>query len=393
MHRRTRSLIFFIFLAIFVIGAPVIVLYTAGYRLNTTTWHVQRTGVIAFSTFPRGATVLLNGILVSERTPYVAQRLTPGNYTVQLSKNGYHLWNQRVSVNSGSTAYISALLFSDTLPTLLLEDSALSVTADGSGRFIDTLVPSPQGEGREIWRYDTVTRLQHKIASVSSLVTEIRLSHDESALLLTGDPATPAISTNDGHVLSKVDAALAANLVPEYTFFDNGSNVEMRHADTDALITLLPSSVYTPVLRTSSLVVLRDSRHRAYLVDLPSSSVTQVDIPSDIVVAAGSDNLLASTDGNEIDISSPQTGEKTFITRQSDPIIALAWHSSDQALLFATASKIVAIEREKYETRTTTTLLENASIVNMWPDTTGKNIIFFGTVKGITGIWTLPLQQ
>ena len=81
MHRRVRTFIFFIFLGVFLIGAPGIVLYTAGYRINGNTWKVQQTGVIALSTLPRGASVLLDGIPLSSTTPYVAQRLSPNNYT------------------------------------------------------------------------------------------------------------------------------------------------------------------------------------------------------------------------------------------------------------------------------------------------------------------------
>lgn len=391
MHRRVRTFIFFIFLGVFLIGAPGIVLYTAGYRINGNTWKVQQTGVIALSTLPRGASVLLDGIPLSSTTPYVAQRLSPNNYTVTLAKNGYHSWEQTVAVDSGSTTYITAVLFADASPELLLEEQALSVAGDRSGRFIDVLVQSSNGEAREIWQYDTVTHLQHKIATVSTLVTHIVLSHNESALFLDGDATSPAINIADGRVLSSVERTALESLLPEYSFFDNGSNTEMRSTADQSLVTLLPSSTYTPVFRSSTIAILRDSRKRAYLVSLSSHSVTQIDIPTDVLSASSSENLLGATDGSEIDVYNPQNGDKTLLVRQSDPILALSWHSSDRALLFATSSKILAIERDKYETRETTILLDNATIMDMWPDATGKMITFFGTVHGITGIWKLGL--
>jgi len=391
MHRRVRTFIFFIFLGIFLVGAPGIVLYTAGYRINGNTWKIQQTGVIALSTLPRGASVLLNGVLASNTTPYVAQRLSPSHYTVTLSKNGYHPWEQSVAVDSGSTTYITGVLFADASPELLLEEQAISVTGDMNGRFIDVLVQSSNGTTREIWQYDTVTHLQHNIASVSALVTHMTLSHDETALLLDGDPAIPAVNITNGRILSSTERLALESLLPEYSFFDNGSNTEMRSTADQTLITLLPSSVYTPIFRSSTIALLRDSRRRAYLVNLADRHVTQVDIPTDILSASSSENLLSATDGSEIDVYDPQSGNKTLLVRQSDPILALSWHSSDRALLFATSSKILAIERDTYETRETTTLLDNATIVNMWPDSTGKMITFFGTVRGITGIWALKL--
>lgn len=391
MHRRVRTFIFFIFLGIFLIGAPGIVLYTAGYRINGNTWKVQQTGVIAMSTIPRGASILLDGALMSSSTPYVAQRLSPNNYTVTLAKNGYHSWEQSVAVNSGSTTYVTAVLFADASPELLLEEQALSVTGDKSGRFIDVLVQSSNGKTKEIWRYDTVTHLQHNITTVSSLVTNLTLSHDESVLLLDGDPTIPAVNIADGRILSLAERAVAESLLPEYSFFDNGSNTEMRSTSDQSLVTLLPSSVYTPVFRSSTIAILRDSRKHAYLVNLSSHNVTQIDIPTDILSASSSENLLGASDGSEISVYDPQNGDKTLLVRQSDPVLALSWHSSDRVLLFATSSKILAIERDKYETHEITTLLDNATIVNMWPDATGKMITFFGTVNGITGIWRLGL--
>ncbi len=396
MHRRVRNGIFFVFLTIFVIGAPMIVLYTAGYRLNLTTFRVQRTGVIAITTLPRGASVTMNNALIAEKTPYVAQRLTPDDYDVLLQKTGYRSWNQHVHVGSGSTTYITALLFSDAKPTLLLEENALSVVGDRSGRFVYLLVES--GRVHEVWRYDTVTRLQRKLSDdVGDAITHIELNNDQSTLLLTVDDELPhdtmAINTETGTLLNKDEVVDAMNALPEYSFIDNGSNVEMRLTSTDALVTLLSSSTYTVAFRNSTIAILKDTRDRAYLVNLKTQFVTQIDLATALLSESPTDNLLAASDGNEIDIYNPQTGERIFIARQSEPILALAWHSSDRALFFATASKIIAIEREKYETRTTTTLVEGASIVNMWPDTTGKSLTFFGTVDGITGIWKVALTQ
>jgi len=395
MHRRVRNGIFFVFLTFFVVGAPGIVLYTAGYRLNFTTWRVQRTGVIAITTLPRGASVHMNGEQLAEKTPYVAQRLTPGAYNVSLEKSGYHSWNQHVDVGSGSTTYITALLFSDTTPELLLEENAISVVADRSGRFIYLLIEA--NHARQVWRYDTVTRLQRKIAdNVGGIIAQIALNADESTIILTAtDPEVPptAINADTGTFLSPADVESAMNALPEFSFFDNGSNVEMRRADTDTLITLLPPSTYSVVFRNARIAIITDTRERAYLITLATQSVTQVDLATMHISESTADNLLATSDGNEISVYNPQTGEHTFIARQSEPILSLAWHSSDRALIFSTASSITAIERDKYETRETTELVHATSIISVWPDTTGKSLTFFGTVNTITGIWKVALTQ
>lgn len=400
MHKRIRSGIFLIFLTVFVIGAPMIVLYTAGYRINLNTWRVQRTGVIAITTLPRGASVTINNTLAADKTPYVAQRLTPGDYDVLLQKTGYQPWNQRITVNSGATSYITALLFSNTKPELLLEEHAISVVGDKAGRFIYLLVDATSGtqHPKDVWRYDTLTRIQKKLSeNVGDIAFKIALSTDEQTVLVMSPLSNPevfiGINANTGDILSETDLTAATNPLPEYSFFDNGSNVEMRLISTNALVALLPSSTYTTIFRENTIAILTDSRDRAYLLNLSTQTVSQIDLPTALLSASSTEHLLAASDGNEIDIYNPQNGERTFIARQSDPILALAWHSSERALLFATASKIVAIERNKEETHQTTTLVNNASIINMWPDTNGKSLTFFGTVNGITGIWKVALTQ
>jgi len=400
MHRKIRSGIFLVFLTIFIIGAPVIVFYTAGYRVNFNTWRVQRTGVIALTTLPRGASVTIDNVLVADKTPYVVQRLTPGDYDVLLQKSGYKPWSQHVTVNSGETTYITALLFSEIKPELLLEESAISVTGDKAGRFIYLLVDRSQAEGggRSVWRYDALTRLQRKLYDdVGSAITTMTLSNDESALLFSvNDGVTKgliAIDSNTGTAFNESEVAAKANALPEYSLFDNGSNVEMRLISTNALVALLPSSTYTTIFRENTIAILTDSRNRAYLLNLSTQTVSQIDLPTALLSASSTEHLLAASDGNEIDIYNPQTGERTFISRQSEPILALAWHSSERALLFATASKILVIERDKEETHETTTIVDGASIVNMWPDTNGKSLTFFGTYNGITGIWKVALTQ
>lgn len=401
MHKRIRNGIFLVFLTIFVIGAPVIVFYTAGYRINLNTWRVQRTGVIAITTLPRGANVTIDNELVADKTPYVVQRLTPGDYGVLLQKSGYKPWSQRVTVNSGETTYITALLFSEIKPELLLEESAISVVGDKAGRFIYLLVTDSKVEGsaESIWRYDTITRLQKKLTgNVGNTIVTIALNSDESTLILHSNTLqnpeeTIGIDADTGETLSATGLSAALNAIPEYSLFDNGSNVEMRLISTNALVALLPSSTYTTIFRENNVAILTDSRNRAYLLNLSTQTVSQIDLPTALLSGSSTEHLLAASDGNEIDIYNPQSNERTFIARQSDPILALAWHSSEQALFFATASKILVIERNKEETHETTTIVDNANIVNMWPDTNGKNLTFFGTVNGITGIWKVALTQ
>lgn len=392
MHQGARRVIFALFATTFFVGAPLIVFYTAGYRVNLTTWRVQQTGVIALSSLPKGASISMNSTALNAKTPYVIQRLSPGKYTIDLQKDGYKPWNQIVTVDSGETTYATATLFADATPQLLSNTAAIAVSGEVSGRFVDLLLQDESGK-QTIERYDTVTNLSRAFAILDGQYTTMTRSVDDSTIILTNATEKVGIDANTGVMLTPEALTVATSTLPGYEFFDNGSQTEFRTSDSHTLVALLPPSTYTVAFSNASLAVFSDTRERSYLFHRASNTVKQMNISAKRIAASTTEPLLATSDGNEIDLYNITTGEVTLITRQSEPILSLAWHTDQRTLLCATATHIFGIEQENYTSRDATTLVDNAAITDMWPDTTGKHITFYGTISGTTGIWSLALTQ
>lgn len=392
MHQGARRVIFVLFATTFFVGAPLIVFYTAGYRVNFTTWRVQQTGVIALSSLPKGAAVSMNGTSLNAKTPYVIQRLSPGKYTLSLQKDGYKSWSQIVSVGSGETTYATATLFADTTPELLWNQPAIAVSGEASGRFIDLLVED-EDDNQTIERYDTVTSLSRTFATLEAKYITMTRNVSGSILILTNATEKVGIDASTGAILTAETLATATDALTGYEFFDNGSQTEFRRIDDRTLIALLPPSTYTVNFSNDSLAVFSDTRDRSYLFHRTTNTVTQMNISAKRIDASPTEPLLATSDGNEIDLYNIITGEVTLITRQSEPILSLAWHTDQRTLLCATATHIFGIEQENYTARDATTLVDSATITDMWPDTTGKHITFYGTIGATSGIWSLALTQ
>jgi PEGA domain len=119
-----RRALFFFFVTIFLISAPLVVLYTAGYRFNRTNNVVSQTGTLSLASTPRGAEAFFDGQNIHDATPAVLQRLSLGTRRVRLEKSGYHAWERTVNIQSGSTTYVTAPLFLDELPILLAPASS-----------------------------------------------------------------------------------------------------------------------------------------------------------------------------------------------------------------------------------------------------------------------------
>jgi hypothetical protein len=87
--------------AVFLVVIPVIIFYSFGYRL-TSKLKLVKTGGMYISNNETGANVLLNGKLkksagIIDRNILV-QNVKPGNYTVNVEKEGYRPWVKYIKV-------------------------------------------------------------------------------------------------------------------------------------------------------------------------------------------------------------------------------------------------------------------------------------------------------
>lgn len=87
--------------AVFIIVIPLIIFYSFGYRISDN-FKVVKTGGIFVSNVEGGASVLLNGKFkksagMIDRNMLV-QNVKPGNYTVNVEKEGYRPWVKYIKV-------------------------------------------------------------------------------------------------------------------------------------------------------------------------------------------------------------------------------------------------------------------------------------------------------
>jgi hypothetical protein len=306
MHISVRRLIFLFFVLVFLVAAPLVVLYTAGYRLNISNQRLQQTGVLAITTFPRGSTIVLNGQGLAQRTPYVIQRIMPNVHDLTLQKKGYHAWQERIRVDEGRTSYVTARLFADSQPVVLNDTD-------------------------------------------STLALRSRKDSD----LLNADTAS-------------------------VTLFDNGANVEVRSgAEVDSpLIGLLPLGEYRLLEDDDAYVLLANERDRAFVIARQGGAVVELPTALTAYDWLANEDLLLWTDGTEVNVFEAVSGHKTFITREGQNIVDVAWHPEADSLFVATATTLTAYDRSVHEARATTTLLTDATLADIWLDTSGKSLYY-----------------
>lgn len=130
MKTTTRySLIIFGFI-VFLIIAPLLVLYVSGRKLDIGDRNTSATGILDAKSNPGGADLLINGVTDSS-TPSIARFLLQGEYKVSLQKEGYFEWVKNLAIEPGKVTYAQKgvdeiQLIKKSVPKILVESGVTS---------------------------------------------------------------------------------------------------------------------------------------------------------------------------------------------------------------------------------------------------------------------------
>ncbi|MEK9183109.1 MAG: hypothetical protein AAB849_01220 [Patescibacteria group bacterium] len=120
MNIHQRRLIVITFIALFLTAAPIVVLYTSGYRYNWQKNKVEQVGVLMLDILPADAKLYLNNELLSDKRPLRLADLSPNYYQILAAKDGYHSWQKNLEIKAReSTLVYDITLFKNNLPNLL----------------------------------------------------------------------------------------------------------------------------------------------------------------------------------------------------------------------------------------------------------------------------------
>lgn len=102
MIKKTRTIIFFACLFLFALAAPLVIGYSQGYRFDFETMKIVQTGGLYFKVAQKSAQVRLNGALKQTTSIFtnssLIENLMPGNYNIEINKEGYHAWQKTLEV-------------------------------------------------------------------------------------------------------------------------------------------------------------------------------------------------------------------------------------------------------------------------------------------------------
>lgn len=120
MTRKTRRIIFILFLIAFLILAPVIILYARGYSFDWDKKTIVATGGIYLKSLPSKAEIYIND-KPKGKTNKLVGRLIPRIYEIKIIKQDYHPWQKELGVEARLVTKASDILLVPFNPKISLK--------------------------------------------------------------------------------------------------------------------------------------------------------------------------------------------------------------------------------------------------------------------------------
>lgn len=113
MDIKGRRTLYLSAIVVFLIAAPVLLLYSQGYRFDLRTRSLIHIGAIYVDSIPHDAQISIDGATMQRSTPALISNRYPGTYRIALSLQGFQPWSTDIIVAPSNTS----LLYATMLPT------------------------------------------------------------------------------------------------------------------------------------------------------------------------------------------------------------------------------------------------------------------------------------
>ncbi|MEK7606681.1 MAG: PEGA domain-containing protein [Patescibacteria group bacterium] len=432
-----RRLIFYFTLGTFLIAAPTIILYTAGFRYNFKQKRIVKTGAIILSSDPKNAEISLNGRPRQEHTPARILNLTPGDYTVRVASEGFQPWQKTLRVESEQVTLAENItLFRQGSPERIAEGNIPSLLPEPAGENI--LFVREEGSFYEIWRHTdgrnsllwrSALQSQPQLIEWSSKRNEVLLFAGEY-FLLDMDPPAPELKSLtqltgktwkslaygknqtllfgiSGETLYSINPNTGAADVIEqasenFTIAPNeiytssadteGTLLKLIRGATSSTLTRIESGAWTWAAASDPWLILADlKREKLAVVNAKTKEISEIDGTRALFLPGEEVTLLASTDF-EIWRYRPSTKKTELLTRLSEPIQKILITELKNAFIAVTDHHVYALELDTRGKQNSSELATFDSIQSASLDRHGKILYLAAEKNNTPGLWRVEIR-
>ena len=434
-----RRLIYSSFIVIFLITAPLIVLYTQGFRYNFSRGRIQKTGIIRVTSVPRGADIYLNGSpYLKSKTPAKIERVLPGDYEIKISKEGYYDWQKKLAVYENSSTFAERIILwkkseveklttltstnwliapdknsialSDASGNIKLLNINSGIIGETSGGQLTNILQLKNKSNLKLISYSPSGR--YLLASVQENEKPVYLIIDalkqesqtiqlRNILSIKFDTISDSLYASNQDGLWKIDyninqSELLIKGFQANDFFIAGKNIylikeailikgSLNNDSYQETKNINCPNCLIQDIKNNKAVLLNPNDNKTIIVDL-GGRLNNIEINANKVEWLKEDSLIVF-DNFEIYLFELKKLEPEIITRLGSEISSVIWHPRGRHLFFSTENKIKIIEMDNREFRNITEIIEQPTTF-LALDRAGKNLYFSNS----EGIFKLNIQ-
>ncbi|MFH1098981.1 MAG: PEGA domain-containing protein [Candidatus Uhrbacteria bacterium] len=449
MPLRLRRIMYLSFIALFLVVAPILALYSMGFRYHPGKHRIERTGLLVVNGQPDDASVVVNGAIRARGLPARIGGLGENEYVVRVERAGYRPWERRIFVRSGWTVFADEIsLFREAEPQLVMPGE------------IGTFVVSPRTPwaaftrttdgSTELWLLNQRTgsrtlalRLplgKHEISNEQNWILKWA-PHDDlllvetpgDVIIVNAEPVTTRSlatllpqppTTVDWELGNTPSASIIA--VSEGRLFRYNNTTERMASLTVpppmVPFTVVRGNLFSVVDNTIAATSLDDRKVRA-IATLPTNTrpttftdayggtlTAETNAPVRTLIIDIGNGTVQEIAGRRADNSGRsdptlwivnnielwfRTNDKPpqFLTRQMEPIISAQWDTTTRTAIIATEREVSAITPNGAAAADPpTTIARFDTIQGMAPFADSRTIVIAGRRGNIAGLWELPLR-
>lgn len=184
MRRKYRRIYAFSLILVFIIIAPLLVLYASGFRYDFSEKKIIKTGVLSVESDPRGAIITLNGEKTNNKTPIVIKNLFPGEYNVKIEKDGYYQWEKTLTVFANQSTTTSRVgLIKSSAATLVTENKVSNTVFSPNNSYLAYLTGGANSETEMVVKQQNTLRTVLEVKNIT-VDNQLVFSNNENFVLI-----------------------------------------------------------------------------------------------------------------------------------------------------------------------------------------------------------------
>jgi len=234
MNLRTRRIIMISFFLIFIIGAPILILYSSGYRYNFKKRQITKNGLFIIKTKPKDASVYLNGERQKGEAFHPGYTritdLSPNKYTIEVKKDGYLSWSKNLPIIANQTTFAEEVIIFKRDPPWQIIDGPTKLLVTSPDKQKIAAVVSDQ-ENDDLYVYSARSQKAEKIIFAAEKIEKITWSPSSNKMIL---------KTSDNFFVLSIDNQKTENLqeIVINNLFTHKKKIEQVkwHESNDSLV-------------------------------------------------------------------------------------------------------------------------------------------------------------